>query len=43
MEKVKKKGADNVIPVNAMTLIGTDTSAAHETTNTSPDFREGSS
>jgi hypothetical protein len=42
LENIKKKGADNVIPVNEMQLIDTDTSEDPPPTDLSPDFRRGS-
>jgi hypothetical protein len=42
LNNIQKKGADNVIPVNEMQLIDTDTPEDHPQSDLSPDFRGGS-
>jgi hypothetical protein len=43
LDQIKKKGTNNVIPINEMTLLDTDQAEATALADTSPDFREGSS
>jgi hypothetical protein len=42
MENIKKKGANNVIPVNEMTILDVDPND-QASSDSSPDFQEGSS
>jgi hypothetical protein len=43
LANVKKKGINNVLPINAMTTLEDDTSNNQASTDNSSDFRQGSS
>jgi hypothetical protein len=43
LANIKKKGANNVLPINAMATLDDDTSNNQASPDTSPDFYQGSS